>query len=282
MEEFMKKAISIWAFPSDWPLGKCFDLAAKVGLDAVELAYAVDGPIHPKTSPSEIVKISKQAKDAGVELCSLATGIFWSINLLSQVKGIREEASQHITRMLELADLMKVDHILVVPGFIGPFESGPKVVEDYDSTWQRALDDFRMISNVAEQHNVSIGIENVWNKFLTNAYEMRAFIDAVGSPFVGSYFDVGNCLRSGYPEHWIKMLGKRIKGVHFKDFRIGVGNLSGFVDLLEGDVNYPAVMKALKEIGYDGACVAELFSRPMYPEGMIERIGLDMRSIFGY
>lgn len=277
----MKKAISIWAFPSDWALGKCFDLAAKSGLDAVELAYAADGPIHPKTGRDDITKIKQQAKDAGVEICSLATGIFWSVNMLSLEKGMREEAGQHVTRMLELADDLGVDHILVVPGFTGPFEAGPKVVDDYDAAWQRALDDFRKLAKVAEQHKVSIGLENVWNKFLTNAYEMRSFIDAVGSPYVGSYLDVGNGLRSGYPEHWIKMLGKRIKGVHIKDFRVAVGNLTGFVDLLEGDVNFPAVVAALREVGYDGACVAELFARPLYPEGMIERIGLDMRTIFG-
>ena len=277
----MKKAISIWAYPADWPLSKCFDLAAKAGLDAVELAYAADGPIHAKTSSAEIQAICRQARDAGVELCSLATGIFWSVNLLSQEPGMRQAAGQHVTRMLELADEMGVDHILVVPGFTGPFEAGPKVVDDYDAAWQRALEDFRKLAPVAEQHKVAIGIENVWNKFLTNAYEMRAFIDAVGSSYVGSYFDVGNCLRNGYPEHWIKMLGQRIKGVHFKDFRVAVGNLAGFVDLMEGDVNYPAVMAALQEVGYQGACVAELFARPLHPEGLIARIGLDMQSIFG-
>lgn len=277
----MKKAISIWAYPSDWSLSRCFDLAAKAELDAVELAYAADGPINPKTSSAEIKAICKQARDAGVELCSLATGIFWSVNMLSVEPGMRQAAGQHVIRMLELAAEMGVDHILVVPGFTGPFEAGPKVVDDYDAAWQRALEDFRKLAKVAEQSKVAIGIENVWNKFLTNAYEMRAFIDTVDSPYVGAYLDVGNCLRNGYPEHWIRMLGKRIKGVHFKDFKVGVGNLSGFVDLLEGDVNYPEVMQALNEVGYDGACVAELFARPLYPEGLIERIGLDMKSIFG-
>jgi L-ribulose-5-phosphate 3-epimerase len=277
----MKKAVSIWAYPSDWSLSKCFDLAAKAELDAIELAYAADGPINPKTSSAEIKSIVKQAKDAGVELCSLATGIFWSVNMLSLEPGMRQAAGQHVIRMIELAADMGVDHILVVPGFTGPFEAGPKVVDDYDAAWQRALEDFRKLAKAAEQNKVAIGIENVWNKFLTNAYEMRAFIDAVGSPYVGAYFDVGNCLRNGYPEHWVKMLGKRIKGVHFKDFRVGVGNLSGFVDLMEGDVNYPEVMRALDEVGYNGACVAELFARRLYPEGLIERIGLDMKSIFG-
>jgi hexulose-6-phosphate isomerase len=75
---------------------------------------------------------------------------------------------------------------------------------------------------------------------------------------VGAYFDVGNVLYAGYPEHWIRILNKRIKKVHFKDYRREAGGLSGFVDLLAGDVNYPEVIKALKEIGYDNYVIGEM------------------------
>src|SRR5659263_668632 len=88
-----------------------------------------------------------------------------------------------------------------------------------------------------------IGLENVWNKFLLSPIEMRDFIDKIDSSYVGAYLDVGNVINTGYPEQWIRILGKRIKKVHFKDFRKSVGTLSGFVDLLAGDVDYPEVMK---------------------------------------
>jgi hexulose-6-phosphate isomerase len=76
------------------------------------------------------------------------------------------------------------------------------------------------------------------------------------------------------------MLGSRIKSVHFKDFRVNVGNLQGFVDLFEGDVDYPAVMSALKEIGYSGYCVVEVFSRARFPESVVLRAGADLTRIF--
>ena len=88
--------------------------------------------------------------------------------------------------------------------------------------------------------------------------EMRNFIDEFNSDYIGSYLDVGNVIYMGYSEQWIKVLGKRIKKIHFKDFRREVGTLGGFVDLLAGDVNYPAVLEALKEIGYDSYCTAEM------------------------
>jgi hexulose-6-phosphate isomerase len=75
---------------------------------------------------------------------------------------------------------------------------------------------------------------------------------------VGAYFDVGNVVATGLPEDWIRILGKRICKVHFKDYRAAAGGLHGFVDLLAGDVNWPSVMAAFKEIGYDGWCTAEM------------------------
>jgi L-ribulose-5-phosphate 3-epimerase len=99
----------------------------------------------------------------------------------------------------------------------------------------------------------------VWNMLLLSPLELRDFLDKVGSPRVGSYFDVGNAVASGYPEQWIKILGSRIARVHFKDFKRDVATLDGFCDLLDGDTDYPAVMMALREVGYDGPVTAEFF-----------------------
>ena len=98
----------------------------------------------------------------------------------------------------------------------------------------------------------------MWNKFLLSPLEMRAFIDSFGSQRVGAWFDCGNVLATGYPQHWIDILGKRIVRVHVKDYRRAVGTTDGFVDLLSGDVDWPAVTAALKRIGYQGWVSAEM------------------------
>ena len=116
-----------------------------------------------------------------------------------------------------------------------------------------------------------------WNKFLLSPLEMRDFIDSFNSDFVGSYFDVGNVLLTGYPEQWIRILGKRTKRVHIKDFKKSTGTVEGFVDLLEGDVDFDGVKKALADIGYDGYVTAEMLP---YESGRPEKTAAAMKKIF--
>ena len=130
--------------------------------------------------------------------------------------------------------------------------------QPYVEVAKRAKAAVEAVLPLAEKHKVRLAVENVWNRFLLSPVEMRDFIDQFDSEWVGSYFDVGNVMLYGHPEDWIRTLGKRIAAVHMKDFRVNVGNLDGFVDLLSGDVDYPAVMAALRETGYDGPCTAEI------------------------
>ena len=123
----------------------------------------------------------------------------------------------------------------------------------------------KKLAPIAEEYGVQIGLENVWNKFLLSPLEMRSFIDAVGSRWVGAYFDTGNVVYSGYPEQWIKILNKRIFKVHFKDYRRNPGGLNAFVDLLAGDVDWKAVRAAFEAIGYEGWAAGEMI--PQYAQG---------------
>ena len=117
----------------------------------------------------------------------------------------------------------------------------------------------------AERHGVTLAIENVWNKFLLSPQEMRQPLDE-GHPRIGAYFDVGNCILYGYPEQWVGILGERIKKVHVKDFKRSVATGAGFCQLLEGDADYPAVMRELRGAGYDDYLTSEVSVRNM-PEG---------------
>jgi hexulose-6-phosphate isomerase len=110
---------------------------------------------------------------------------------------------------------------------------------------------------------------------------MKRFVEEIGSEYVKVYFDVGNILIIGFPEMWIRILGKLIKRIHLKDFKLSVGNINGFCDLLEGDVNWYEVIKALKEIGYDSYLTAELGPYKCYPETKIYNTSLAMDKILG-
>ncbi len=253
----MKKGISIWSF-AESDLKKCFEIAKKAGFDGVEVALDETGPISLASTKEDILAVKKMAEEVGVELYSVASGLYWTYNYTSDKAENREKAKEITKKQLQVAAWLGCDTILVVPGAVHVvFEPDSEVI-DYDVAYERALEALRELAPVAEKLKVSIGVENVWNKFLLSPMEMREFIDKVNSPYVGSYFDVGNVLYSGYPEQWIKILAKRIKKVHFKDYRVSVGSLDGFVDLLAGDVDYAAVKNALDAVGYDGWVTGEM------------------------
>lgn len=255
----MLKSISVWAFDPARPLDEVFALAKENGFPAVEVAIAEDGPITPQTTEDECKRILEQAQKAGVTVSSMASGGGWSLPISCTDEATRRKGINFIASSLQVAKWLELDTILVVPGgvaadFIPGFKNAP-----YEVAYKNVKEALQELAPVANQTQVSIGIENVWNKFLLSPLEMRQFIDDLQSDYIGSYFDVGNVIQTGFPEQWIHILGKRIKKVHFKDFKASVGTLDGFCDLLDGDVDYAEVMKALREIGYNGPVTAEFF-----------------------
>ena len=259
----MKKGISIWSFPND-TLKNNFELAKKAGFEGVEVALDEVGEVSLQSTEKDLLSVKLQAEDSGIELYSIASGLYWNYWLNDDDAGVREKAKDIVKKQIESASILGCESILVIPGTVNAEFAAPGKVVDYATTYERSLEAITELKEYAEKYKVEIGLENVWNKFLVSPMEMRDFIDKVDSKYVGSYFDVGNVLFNGYPEQWIKILGKRIKKVHFKDYRVAAGGLHGFVDLLAGDVNYPEVMKALQGIGYDGWVSAEMIPNYTY------------------
>jgi hexulose-6-phosphate isomerase len=208
--------------------------------------------------------------------------LYWTYSLTSNSESTRSKALDIGRKQLETAAQLGVDTILLIPGAVGvDFIPGSEVVP-YDVAYDRAQEAVTQLAATAAEYKVNIGIENVWNKFLLSPLEMRRFIDEIGSPWVGSYLDIGNTLLTGYPEHWISILGERIKKVHFKDYRRQAGGLHGFVDLLAGDVDYPSVVAALAAAGYDGYVIAEMIPNyTHHTEQIIYNTSFSMDRILG-
>ena len=276
----MKKGISIWSF-AETDLRKCMELAKDAGFDGLELALDEHGPVSMDSTKEDIMKVKQMAEEVGIELYSIACGLYWTYNYTSANEENVKYAKEITKKQLEVASWLGCDTILVVPGAVEVAFDPGEVVE-YDVAYERALSALRELAPVAESLKVAIGVENVWNRFLLSPMEMAEFIDKVGSDYVGSYFDVGNVLFSGYPEHWIKILNKRIKKVHFKDYRRQAGDLHGFVDILAGEVNWPKVMEQLKTVDYDGWVTAEMLPPyTHYPETIVYNTSNAMDKILG-
>lgn len=280
----MKKAISTWSFPPDWSLDRQLATAREAGFAGFEIDLTEAGPVGLKSTPAEVQAVRKKIEAAGLQVSGLATGLYWGSNGASNDEAVRKRAAEILAKQIESAANLGVDAILVIPGSVGvDFIPGCEVVP-YEVAYTRAHDFLKAALPAAERAGVTLCVENVWNKFLLSPREMKAFIDALQSERAGSYFDVGNALITGYPEHWIGILERRIRRVHFKDFRRNVGTVDGFCDLLSGDVNWPAVVQALRGISYDGWVAAEMIPPvPFYkycPEVLIHNTSRAMDSIF--
>ena len=134
----------------------------------------------------------------------------------------------------------------------------------YDQVYQQQQDRLRAAVPHAEKQNINLLIENVWNGFLLSPLEMKRFIDELESPAIGAYFDVGNVVRTGWPDQWIRILGDRIKKLDIKEYsrkkQMQEGLRKGFdVEIGDGDCDWPAVRRALRDIGYEsGWATAEV------------------------
>ena len=127
----------------------------------------------------------------------------------------------------------------------------------YAQAWERSQRQIRKLIPLAEESKVIIGIEEVWNKFLLSPLEFARFVDEFNSPWIRAYFDIGNVAIQGYPQDWIRVLGKRIIKLHFKDFSFKK-RLAEFTPLLEGEIDWRAVHAALADIGFQGTGTVEL------------------------
>lgn len=253
----MKKGINIWSFPQA-SIKDNLVLAKDAGFEGVELALNGTGELSMQSTDKEIKQIKTMADDMGLTLYSLSCGLCWEYRLSDDDKNMRQKAKDMIKKQLDTAKLLGADTVLVIPGVVNVEFSYPEKKVAYDLVYGRALEGLNELKSYAENLKVNIGLENVWNKFLLSPMEMRDFIDKIGSDYVGSYLDIGNTMYCSYPEDWVRILGKRIKKVHFKDYRMQAGGLHGFVDLLAGDVNYPEVVNVLEEIGYNDWVSAEM------------------------
>jgi len=270
----LKTGINVWIFPPNLSLPQSFKLAKRAGFDGVELAMSEDGPISPDSTEREVRAIRASAENISLQVPSLASGLHWKYSLSHYDPDVVERGKEILEKALLITSWLGADTFLLVPGVVT--EEVP-----YDTAYKRSLAAIKELAPTAESLGVCIGIENVWNKFLLSPLEMRDFIDAVGSTAVGAYFDAGNVLINGYPEHWIKILGNRIRKVHVKDFHTHIGNITGFTNVLQGDLNWLGVRNALREVGYDGYVIAEVSGYKTLPDLGVRHCGEAMRRIFG-
>jgi hexulose-6-phosphate isomerase len=238
----IKKAVLISMLPKELSYTERFKLAREVGFEAVEAQTVKE--------EREAEEIKKAADDAKLRIHSVMNVAHWDYPLSSSDPAVVEKSLEGMRTSLRNAKLWRAETVLLVPGVVNPQTS-------YGEAWVRSQKQIRKLLPMAEELKVIIAIEEVWNKFLLSPLEMPRYVDEFESPWVKAYFDVGNVVLYGYPQDWIRSLGKRIAKVHLKDFK-RLEDGYRWVNLGEGDIDWPAVRKAFADVGYTGYATTEL------------------------
>jgi L-ribulose-5-phosphate 3-epimerase len=274
--EFLKNAVGALALTGSSLSGLAADSGPQTGTPKRGLKKGIMwGTVGVKGSVLEKMKAVKAAGFDGAEMNSHMdqsevlrardeTGLHipsvcgvhhWSKPLSHPDPKVRAEGLEALQQTLRDAKAYGASSVLLVPAVVNADVS-------YAQAYERSQTEIRKAVPLAEELGVKIAIENVWNQFLLSPLEAVRYVDEFKSPAVGWHFDVGNILNYGWPEQWIRALGPRIQKLHIKEFsrkkRDNEGLWKGFdVKLLEGDDNWPVVMKALDEVGYHGWAITE-------------------------
>ena len=223
-----------------------FQALKELGFDGVE------GSAPGNLNIEQAVAASKAAK---LPIHGVVNSIHWQTKLSAPSEEEREKSLQGLLTCLEESHALGGSSVLLVPGVVGK-DTTPK------EAWERSITGIQKALPLASKLGIHILIENVWNGMFydpkgpnsQSADLLKNYLDEINSPWVGSYFDIGNHQRFGKPAEWIKTLGRRIVKLDVKDWGIE----AGFCKIGDGDVDWPAVRAALKDIGYQGWATAEV------------------------
>ena len=243
----IKKAVKIGMVQLEGSLVDKFKLVKSLGYDGIEL----DSP--NSYSQQEVL----DARDeADLPIHGVVDSAHWKQTLSHPDPAVRAEGVEARKTAVQDAKAYGASSVLLVVTKVDENSS-------YSDAYKLSQAGIRQVLPMAKQLKIDILFENVWNNFLLSPLEFARYIDDFESPRVGAYFDVGNVVRFGWPEHWIQALGKRIRKLDIKEFSRELADTKGpgagfGAEIGEGSVNWPAVMKGLDEIGYSGWATAEV------------------------
>lgn len=235
----LRKAVKIGMVREGKTIADKFKVLRDCGFDGVDM----DSP-----APLDRDEVLKARDATGLVIHGVVDSVHWKDTLADPDPEVVERGIKAMRHALEDAKAYGGTTVLLVPAVVSKKVS-------YADAYTRSQAAIRKVLPDAERLGIKIAIENVWNKFLLSPLEMVRYLDEFQSPWIGAYFDIGNVVRFGFPEHWIRTLGPRILKLDVKEF--GEKKLFDY-PLGEGDIDWAEVRKAIADVGYQGFGTAEM------------------------
>ena len=237
----LRKAVKFDMIKHGGSIEDKFNLIKSIGFEGVEINSP--GPVNR----DEAVAAKKKT---GIEIHGVIDSVHWNQRLSSPDAAVRAQGLDALRTAINDAKFYGAGTVLLVPGRV----ADPKN-ENFEQCWERSTAEVKKVIPQAQEAGVKIAIETVWNDFITKPEQLVKYVDQFDTPAVGAYFDISNMIKYGVPPaQWIRQLGKRLLKFDFK----GYSHKNQWVDIGEGDENWPDVLKALAEVGYNGWATSEV------------------------
>ncbi|HJZ92767.1 MAG TPA: sugar phosphate isomerase/epimerase family protein [Gemmataceae bacterium] len=245
----LKKAVKYGMIGPGKTVKDKFELIKSIGFLGVE----IDSP-----SSLNLDEANAAQKDTGIKIHGVIDSVHWnSTHALSHPdEKVRAKGLEALLKAIEDAEKVGADTVLLVPGVVREETfNGKKEKVTYEQCYERSQAEVKKAIPAAEKAKVRVAIEVVWNNFITKPEQLVQYVDDFKSEWVGAYFDCSNMIKYGVaPADWIRKLGKRMLKFDFK----GYSKSKQWVGVGEGDEDWPEILKALAEVGYNGWATAEL------------------------
>lgn len=217
-----------------------FKLLKELGYDGVEL--------EAPSSKLDRTEVLKARDESGLPIHGVVDSVHWKQTLSDPDPAVQEIGRNTLKLAIDDAKAYGASTVLLVPAVVNEKVS-------YDDAYKRSQANIRQVLPYAQEQGIKIAIENVWNGFLLSPLEFARYLDEFESPSIGAYFDIGNVVKFGWPEQWVRILGPRIIKLDVKEY----SHKELFAPKLgEGDVRWAAVKQAITDIGYQGFATAEI------------------------
>jgi hexulose-6-phosphate isomerase len=247
------------------PWEHAFKEAGRIGFDGLELDIGANYRETAWWTPDGRKQLQQWSAESGCALPSVCLGAYWKLSPADPDPSVRAEALALTEQSLRFC------RELGISGILAPVTPGPETTPEQGT--QRWIEFLKACAPALRDGGVTLALENVGRGYGTSAGQLLHLIEASGSPHLGIYYDPGNGLSLGNePAAEIRQIGPRMTLMHAKD--------PGGEYLGTGRLDWPAVVAAIREIGYDGWQTLETSATADPPAAAARNLAF-LRSQFG-